>query len=64
MKDELLELVARTICWACDENPNHPGDCRGNDKRWQDYTLVAQAAIEAMSQWRAKWRGGWRYENP
>ena len=34
---------------ACDENPEHPGDARGNQKRWQDYLPVADAAILATA---------------
>ena len=43
-----LEPVARAICTACGENPDHQGDARGNQYRWQDYIDVAQAAIAAM----------------
>jgi hypothetical protein len=43
------ERVARAICLACDENPEHVGDASGNDKRWQDYLHVADAAIEALA---------------
>jgi hypothetical protein len=42
-----LESVARAICKACDENPDHAGDCRGNEFRWQDYLGAAKAALEA-----------------
>ena len=42
-----LEAMARTICAACEENPDSKGDCRGNDYRWQDYLPVAEAAITA-----------------
>ena len=45
---DALEPVARAICSACEENPDHCGDARGNDKRWQDYLPVARAAIAAM----------------
>lgn len=44
-----IESVARAICAACDENPDHSGDCRGNEFRWQDYRESAMAAIRAMS---------------
>lgn len=40
--------VARAICEACEENPDHKGDARGNPFRWQDYLPIADAAIEAM----------------
>jgi hypothetical protein len=41
--------VARAICAACHENPDHQGDARGNEYRWQDYLDVADAAIAAMT---------------
>ena len=41
--------VARAICTACHENPDHKGDAGGNQYRWQDYLDVADAAIAAMS---------------
>ncbi|WP_186157238.1 hypothetical protein [Burkholderia gladioli] len=37
--------VARAICFACGENPEHSGDARGNALRWQDYECVAQAVL-------------------
>jgi hypothetical protein len=46
---ETREAVARAICIACDESPDTAGDARGNEKRWQDYALVADAAITAMT---------------
>lgn len=46
--DMQIERVARAICTACDENPDHSGDCRGNDFRWQDYREAAIAAIRAV----------------
>jgi hypothetical protein len=46
-----LERVARAICAACEDNPDHTGDARGNAYRWQDYVDVAQAAIGAMQEW-------------
>ena len=45
--DEIRDGVARAICEACGENPDHPGDCRGNEFRWQDYRIIAQSAIDA-----------------
>lgn len=45
-----VERVAIAICKACEENPYHTGDCRGNQWRWQDYIDVARAAIQAMDQ--------------
>lgn len=41
------ERVARAICSACGEKPEHSGDARGNDYRWQDYLDAADAAIAA-----------------
>lgn len=41
------EKVAKAICRACDETPEHQGDCRGNRYRWQDYLPIADAAIDA-----------------
>ena len=41
--------VARAICTACHENPDHKGDAGGNQYRWQDYLDAADAAIAAMS---------------
>jgi hypothetical protein len=43
-----LEAVARAICVACDENPDHAGDCRGNQFRWEDYLEPAKAALRAI----------------
>lgn len=42
-----LEQVARAICLGCEENPDHQGDAQGNAYRWQDYILVAKAAMKA-----------------
>lgn len=42
------EATARAICIACDEQPDHQGDCQGNEFRWQDYLPAADAAIQAM----------------
>ena len=44
-----IEAVARAICRACEENPDHSGDCRGNDYRWQDYRGPAIAAMETVA---------------
>lgn len=41
------ERVARAICAACGENPDHVGDAQGYAHRWQDYLAVAAAAIAA-----------------
>jgi len=45
----IREKVARAICIACEENPDHIGDARGNEKRWQDYLDCADAAISALA---------------
>lgn len=45
--EEVRERVARAICAGCEENPDHLGDARGNDYRWQDYLDIADAAIDA-----------------
>ena len=42
-----LDRVARAICEACGEEPDHSGDARGNEFRWQDYREIAKAAIDA-----------------
>ena len=44
------DRVARAICAACGENPEHTGDAQGNDKRWQDYLEVADRYINAMGE--------------
>ncbi len=33
-------ILAKSICEACGENPNHVGDAGGNEFRWQDYLDV------------------------
>lgn len=45
----ISEVVARAICAECGENPDHKGDARGNQFRWQDYLSAADAAIAAMT---------------
>lgn len=42
------ENLAKVICIACEENPDHSGDASGNAKRWQDYLPVADAAIASL----------------
>ena len=44
-----VEAVARAICVACGDNPDHQGDARGNDFRWQDYRDTALAAISTIA---------------
>lgn len=46
---ETREAVARAICAACEDRPDALGDARGNEKRWQDYAAVADAAMAAMA---------------
>lgn len=48
-QEAVVEAVARAICVACGENPEHQGDARGNDFRWQDYRDPALAAISAFT---------------
>ena len=45
LNEKLIERVAIAICEGCEERPFQPGDCRGNEFRWQDYKPIAQAAI-------------------
>lgn len=47
--EAVVEAVARAICVACEDNPDHQGDARGNEFRWQDYRDTALAAISAFS---------------
>lgn len=47
--DNGREAIARAICTACNERPDHSGDAQGNKYRWQDYLAVADAAIAAMA---------------
>lgn len=47
--ETVVEAVARAICAACDEDPDHKGDARGNEFRWQDFRDVALAAISATA---------------
>lgn len=44
-----LERTARAICAACGDPTDSTGDCRGNEKRWQDYIDTAKAAIAALA---------------
>ena len=60
---DVFERVCRAICAACDENPDHKGDARGNEFRWQDYADAADAAISAMHsgescKWECTYDGG------
>ncbi|CAD0363838.1 hypothetical protein QYG06_17900 [Xanthomonas euvesicatoria] len=43
------EAVARAVCLACEEVPDHIGDAQGNAHRWQDYLPCADAAIAAFT---------------
>lgn len=40
-KERVREAVARAICSACGEDPDHQGDARGNALRCQDYGHLA-----------------------
>ena len=50
IEEKCLERVAIAICKACDEDPFHKGDARGNDYRWEDYLTIADAAMLAMKE--------------
>lgn len=39
------EAVARAICSASDQNPDHRGQIKGNRYRWQDFLPAAEAAL-------------------
>lgn len=43
------ERIAKAICAACDERPEHAGVAAGNRYRWQDYLPVADEAIAAIA---------------
>jgi hypothetical protein len=45
--DDQLTRVAKSICRACVDDPDAPGQFPGNQHRWQDYTDAAKAAIES-----------------
>lgn len=47
--EAVVEAVARAICVACEDDPDHQGDARGNEFRWQDYRDAALAAISAFT---------------
>lgn len=47
--EEEREAVARAVCLACEEVPDHIGDAQGNAHRWQDYLHCADAAIAAFT---------------
>ena len=55
---DLRESIARAICASCDDNPDSPGDCQGNQYRWQDYLPCADAALAEMSG-SPRWPDGW-----
>lgn len=42
---QIRAAVARAICAACGEQPEHPGDARGNAFRWQDYEPSAEVVL-------------------
>ncbi|PRG18099.1 hypothetical protein [Burkholderia multivorans] len=44
-QERVREAVARAICSACGEDPDHQGDARGNALRWQDYEHLAVALL-------------------
>ena len=45
--NEIIKTMARVVCAECAENPDHRGDARGNEYRWQDYRGIAIAALRA-----------------
>lgn len=45
---QVREAVARAICSAYGEKPEHLGDARGNALRWQDYECLAQAVLAEL----------------
>lgn len=47
--EDAVETVARAICVECEDHPDVPGDCRGNDYRWQDYAGTAREAMKAAA---------------
>ncbi len=44
-QEQIRAAVARAICAACGEEPERPGDARGNAFRWQDYEQTAEAVV-------------------
>lgn len=44
-QEQVRAAVARAICAACGEEPERPGDARGNAFRWQDYEQTAEAVV-------------------
>ncbi|MGN4154845.1 hypothetical protein ACS0Y3_31255 [Burkholderia gladioli] len=47
-QERVREAMARAICSACGEKPEHSGDARGNALRWQDYECIAQAVLAEL----------------
>ncbi|KUZ02895.1 hypothetical protein WS50_19005 [Burkholderia territorii] len=45
LRKRAREAVARAISVACGEQPDKPGDARGNAIRWQDYEHSATAVL-------------------
>lgn len=45
-----INAAAKAICIACKENPDHVGDSRSNEFRWQDYTSIAEAGLKAATE--------------
>ncbi|MMZ68637.1 hypothetical protein D1872_313460 [compost metagenome] len=43
-----LRAIAVALCVRCGERPEHLGDARGNQYRWQDYVPVAETVVKAM----------------
>ncbi|AEA65892.1 hypothetical protein ACS0ZG_28065 [Burkholderia gladioli] len=47
-QERVREAMARAICSACGEKPDHLGDARGNALRWRDYECIAQAVLAEL----------------
>ncbi|KVE73274.1 hypothetical protein [Burkholderia vietnamiensis] len=48
LRERAREAVARAICIDCGEQPDTPGDARGNAFRWQDYGQTADAVMHEL----------------
>lgn len=44
----IKDQIAIAVCESCEENPYHNGDTRGNNYRWQDYLVCAEAVIKVI----------------
>jgi len=48
---QIIEKLARVICKGCEDDPDAPGDARGNEYRWQDYSEIATEVFATMLTW-------------